>query len=1156
MKHHRLRSLSTPFKVFFAFGIVFLIVFSISPTARVQANNTYHDLCAGNFTQNWTNINLITTDDDWSGVPSIIGYRGDGLASSTAVNPQTILTEGTYVIDVNANQTNPNTFTTGGVTEFHITDPSIALTGSGAARAPHIIIHLNTTGASNINIAYNLRDLDGSGDNSVQPVALQYRLGTTGNFTNIPAGFVADASTGPSIATLVTPVSVTLPVAAENQAQVQVRIITSDAVGADEWIGIDDINVSGSCAGDLPPRVSSTTPANGALNVSLNPTISVTFNETVTTTAGWYTVICAGIDRSAEFSNTLGSGTTHTLTYIGPNLPQSVTCTVTLNATNITDSASNPLDGNNDSTGGDNYVFSFTTESLTITPIHDIQGPGASSPIQGLTVTIQGVVTQVTPALNGFFIQEEDADVDADPATSEGIFVFVGASPTVSVGNLVTVRGTVTEFNNLTEITSPIITVNSASVTLPTPTTITLPIATYEDYERYEGMLVQFNGPLFVNDVYNVGRYGSFELSNSRIYNYTQVNAPNTAGYAAYQDQIEGRTILVDDGSNAQNPSPAIMINGSELSATNPLRAGYTVPSVTGVINFTFSEYVLYPTATVSFTASNPRATSAPAPTGTLRVASFNVLNYFNGDGAGGGFPTSRGATSAVEFDRQRAKTIATILGLQADIVGLLEMENDSYGPESAIQNLIDGLNSAGGGTCGPNWAFIDPGIPQLGTDEIKVALIYCAATVQIAPGTTVQYLNTPASVFVGANTNRVPLATTFQQISNGARLTVVVNHLKSKGGTGTGADLDIGDGQGSWNQRRVDAVNAITAWLAGDPTGSGDPDYILLGDFNAYAQENPITTLASLGYTNLVNHFAGTSNTHSYGFPNILGSFPEIQTWGTLDYAFANAPLLAQTANAVDWLTNADEPLIFDYNLEFKPTSPTNHQVTMYNNDPFRASDHDPIVVDLNLTVPPVVTPEVTPEITPEVTSEVTPVGTPVAGATSLPTDGTASPNIDVFDPAISKLGILLPGQTGVTGEQLEWVVTVSNPSSVAGFNVVVTDTLIPNLRIDRVEVAGGFYNVNGQTVTVTYGQLNPGQTVMFSIFTTTLDGATVNNTACVTADNLATPECTTARPIQELPGTGETPVWRQGIIVLGASMIVLIIGTAGWVIHRRNLR
>ena len=206
----------------------------------VSADGTFQTLP---FSQDWSNTGLITTDDNWAGVPGIIGFRGDDLTTVTATDPQTILADGSGTpVDVIANQTNPNTQATGGVAEFDgIANPTVALQGSGTADAPHLVIHLNTTGLSNIVVAYQLRDIDGSADNAVQPVALQFRVGSTGNYTNIPAGFVADATTGPSLATAVTNVSVVLPAAANNQPQVFIRIMTTNAVGNDEWVGVDNI---------------------------------------------------------------------------------------------------------------------------------------------------------------------------------------------------------------------------------------------------------------------------------------------------------------------------------------------------------------------------------------------------------------------------------------------------------------------------------------------------------------------------------------------------------------------------------------------------------------------------------------------------------------------------------------------------------------------------------------------------------------------------------------------------------------------------------------------------------------------------------------------------------------------------------------------------
>jgi endonuclease G len=220
----------------------------------IWAPITHADLVAQTipFAQNWSNTGLITADDNWNSVPGIIGYRGDGLTSSTGTDPQTILADGSAEVDVNANRSDPDTFLSGGVTEYDgIPNPVVALNGSGTADAPHLVINLTTSGTTAINVAYNLRDLDASADNSVQRFALQYRVGNTGNYTNLSAGFVADATTGPSQATLVTPVSVALPAACENQPLVQLRIMTTNADGNDEWVGIDDINVTGTTGGTI-----------------------------------------------------------------------------------------------------------------------------------------------------------------------------------------------------------------------------------------------------------------------------------------------------------------------------------------------------------------------------------------------------------------------------------------------------------------------------------------------------------------------------------------------------------------------------------------------------------------------------------------------------------------------------------------------------------------------------------------------------------------------------------------------------------------------------------------------------------------------------------------------------------------------------------------
>jgi hypothetical protein len=202
----------------------------------------YHSLAGGDFAQNWSNTSLITADDDWSGVASIIGYRGDDLTTATGTNPQTITTT-SNVVDVLANQ-NSTGSTSGAVAEFQIADPTIGLQGSGTADAPHIVLYLDATGREDVTVSYRLRDLDGSADNAAQQVALQYRVGGTGAWIDVPGAFVNDATAGPSLIGADTLVSAILPEGANNQPQLEVRIITTNAVGNDEWVGVDDIAVT------------------------------------------------------------------------------------------------------------------------------------------------------------------------------------------------------------------------------------------------------------------------------------------------------------------------------------------------------------------------------------------------------------------------------------------------------------------------------------------------------------------------------------------------------------------------------------------------------------------------------------------------------------------------------------------------------------------------------------------------------------------------------------------------------------------------------------------------------------------------------------------------------------------------------------------------
>jgi predicted extracellular nuclease/LysM repeat protein len=587
------------------------------------------------------------------------------------------------------------------------------------------------------------------------------------------------------------------------------------------------------------------------------------------------------------------------------------------------------------------------------TPIHEIQAASPESPLANPNVAVEGVVTgdfqNVRTQLRGFFLQEEAGQMDDDPATSEGLFVLDnGFDVNVTAGDVVRVEGRVEEFNQLTRLKN----VRSVGIcsrgNLVEPASVVLPEATEGELERYEGMLVRIDTPMTVAQTYFLGRYGQLTLSaNGRLFQPTSLYPPGSAEAQAQAGENLRRLLVLDDGQDIRslgdNPNPVPYIGAPPPSV---IRAGDMVTNLVGVLDYgrinsapgaeTGRDYRLHPVEAPLFVPVNLRTQTGPegAPEigGTLRIASFNVLNYFNGNGRGGGFPTPRGAATPSEFARQNDKTIAAILALGGDVIGLMEIENDGYGPESAIQELVAGLNTIGG-PLGVSFAAIDPGLERLGSDEIAVGLIYQPSKLQ--PVGAAATLATGAfDQALADGVSRQPLAQTFEDL-NGQRFTVVVNHFKSKrpSPNATGGDVDTGDGAGSWNQRRTEAANELVAWLASDPTASGDPDFLIIGDLNAYARETPIQAVEAAGYTNLIAHFGG-ADAYSYIFDGQSGY---------LDHALASASLVAQAAGAAEWHINADEPAVIDYTERFNPPG-------YYSPDPYRASDHDPVIVGLLL--------------------------------------------------------------------------------------------------------------------------------------------------------------------------------------------------------------
>ena len=566
-------------------------------------------------------------------------------------------------------------------------------------------------------------------------------------------------------------------------------------------------------------------------------------------------------------------------------------------------------------------------------------------------------------AASGFYLQ--DATGDGDAATSDGIFVFTGAADLVSLGEVVTVTGFARERFNQTTINGandntsavPTVDISHCGTGSVAPTDVELPFPNAGFPERYEGMSVRFPQPLVISEYFNYGRFGEMVLAlpldgETRPFSGTAIDEPGAAANARAQANSL-RRITLDDAQSAQNPAMLRHPNGAPFSLTNRFRGGDTVQEAVGVLGFDFSLYRIFPTGPADYTAVNPRP-AAPDPVGgNIRVAAMNTLNFFvtldaidddSGtdnltDNVCGGNANleCRGADGSqpLEFDRQRDKLLTALTGLGADVIGLNELEN-TPGVEP-LQSITSGM---------PGYAYVDTG--TIGTDAIKVGLIYRPSVVTpVGDFQTLDSIDDPR--FIDTR-SRPSLAQTFEVNATGARFTVVVNHLKSKGSACAG-DPDAGDGQGNCSGTRTLAAQALVDWIATDPTGSGDQDFLIMGDLNSYAMEDPIDAItagsddvAGTGddYTNLIAEFEGPY-AYSYTFDGQAGY---------LDHALASATIGGQVTGAAEWHINSDEPSVLDYDTTFKPAE----QEALYAPDQYRTSDHDAVVVGLDLTnTPPV---------------------------------------------------------------------------------------------------------------------------------------------------------------------------------------------------------
>ncbi|MDB5236142.1 MAG: hypothetical protein JWR44_3135 [Hymenobacter sp.] len=582
-------------------------------------------------------------------------------------------------------------------------------------------------------------------------------------------------------------------------------------------------------------------------------------------------------------------------------------------------------------------LFPFASAlAQQITPIGVIQTNGTLA--TSGSYTVEGIVTAVYPGLSpaGFYIQNDAAGADGDAATSDALFV-VQTNPTVAVGTKVRIAGAVQEIAstpsfNQAVLTSPVITVLAAGQALPAFTVLNNATFSVASVEPFEGMLVEFSAPITVSDVSTLKSRGELDISTQGlVYQPTQfvdpnddpatgtssTGATNVAAVTAYQAANVNKSLLLDDGRATVNPTPIPYLDAS----TQTVRVGSTIAQLRGIMAYGSSKWRIQPLAG----ANAPVVTTVRPPVPTfgpidVKVASFNVLNYFNGDGLGGGFPTARGANTLADFNRQRSKILTAISQMNADVVGLIEIENDGTGTTSAIQDIVNGLNQAmGAGT----YAFVNDGATRQpnNTDLIHCAIIY-------KPGAVTPYgpvlLATVTGVF-----ERPPVAqlfTTNRPTAARDTFALIVNHFKSKA-SGSGANADQNDGQGASNLRRKGQSTALIQFIDNTVKPASTRYVVSVGDYNANYEEDPMDILRAAGFV-----LGSPPSSASYVFDGQSGS---------LDHAVLTPNLVGHSA-VEKWHLNAAEPEFLEYDIAGAATDI---------NSPFRSSDHDPVVIGLNFT-------------------------------------------------------------------------------------------------------------------------------------------------------------------------------------------------------------
>jgi 5'-nucleotidase len=614
----------------------------------------------------------------------------------------------------------------------------------------------------------------------------------------------------------------------------------------------------------------------------------------------------------------------------------------------------------------------------TTLTIEQVQGTGAASELVGTLARVRGVVTASYPTggFNAFVIQTPGSGGAIDPAMHDGsnaLYVFRGSPSVPEIGQYVEVVGTVAEFNGMTQLGSvQSVTVLDEVVEAPKPVTGVAWPATEEEREDLESMLFEPFGAYTVTNNFTNSRFSEIGLAfgDTPLIQPTDVARPGTAEYAAVVADNAARRVTLDDGASTDFGTVNSTFTPPYLNLLDSPRVGAEVAFPDAVIvDYRFNLWRFQPRSQV--TAQTPvderpsfedTRTAAPDAErlgdGDLRVAAFNVLNYFTTLGVDNTSCTAftdkdgnritvrggcdqRGAYRVEDFERQEGKIVAAINALDADVVGLMEIENslrvDGIDDE-ALATLVAALNAdAGEGT----WAYVPSSAelpPVTEMDVISNAIIYRPASVEMLG--EMRVLGDQSGAGQAFSNAREPLGQAFVPVGGGEPFFVVVNHFKSKG-SGSGVNADQGDGQGASNLDRVRQATALRDWV---PTVVDDyevpvEDVFLVGDFNAYTQEDPLQVLYGAGYVNskVVMAERGFDREYSYSFDGLSGS---------LDHVLMSTSLLERFTGADIWEINSPEPVYFEYSRY------NSFSTLLFEEGPYRSSDHDPVIVAFSSSV------------------------------------------------------------------------------------------------------------------------------------------------------------------------------------------------------------